>query len=137
GSQPEPDGGCAKFLKGVRFSVKLGSLLKIGANCEQLNVEVASKSDIVWIGGFAEASLDFKHETGTFFVGAKAGGKIPETNNSVSAKEGIYATFGADGLRDIGMRVATGASFGLAAGPVVDVKGPKYQISFVSQEISF
>ena len=80
-------------------------------------------------------AIDFKHGTGTVFAGVKAAAKIPETNIGVSAKEGVYATFGGSGLRDIGMRVSTAGSFGLASGPTVDFKGPSYQISFVSQTI--
>jgi tetratricopeptide (TPR) repeat protein len=137
GFQQEPDGGCAPFLKGVRFAVKLGPYVKLGANCEQVTLEVAGKGDFLWIGPFAEASVDFKRGTGTVFAGGKAAAKIPETNVGVSAKEGIYATFGATGLRDIGMRVSTAGSFGLASGPTVDMKGPSYQISFVSQTIDF
>jgi hypothetical protein len=137
GFQQEPDGGCAPFLKGVKFAVKIGPYVKLGANCEQVTLEVAGKGDFLWIGPFAEASVDFKRGTGTVFAGGKAAAKIPETNVGVSAKEGIYATFGATGLRDLGMRVSTAGSFGLAGGPIVDMKGPSYQISFVSQTIDF
>jgi hypothetical protein len=135
GFQQEPDGGCAPFLEGVKFAIKLGPYLKLGANCEQVTLEVAGKGGFLWIGPFAEGAIDFKHGTGTVFAGVKAAAKIPETNIGVSAKEGVYATFGGSGLRDIGMRVSTAGSFGLASGPTVDFKGPSYQISFVSQTI--
>jgi len=56
---------------------------------------------------------------------------------SVSAKEGLYLTIGSSGIRDVGMRVSTSGSYGLAGGPTVDMKGPGYQISWVSQTITF
>jgi hypothetical protein len=86
---------------------------------------------------FGEGSFNFVKGTGTLFAGVKAGGKIPETSISVSAKEGLYLTIGSSGIKDVGMRVATTGSFGLNGGPIVDMKGPAYQISWVSQEITF
>jgi hypothetical protein len=135
-SQPsinDPAPGCAKFLEGVKFSVKFGDFLKFSTNCEQIAFEVASKSAIVWLGGFAEGSFNFVKEEGTIFAGAKGGLKIPETGISVSAKEGIYLTVGSGGVKDVGIRVSTAASFGLAAGPTVDMKGFAYSLSFVSK----
>jgi tetratricopeptide (TPR) repeat protein len=128
---------CPAFLKGVKFAVKIGDFVKFSANCEQFGLEVASKSDVLWVGGFAEASYNFVKGTGTIFAGMKGGGKIPETNVSVSAKEGLYLTIGADGIHDAGMRVSTTGSFGLVGGPTVDMKGFQYDISFVSQTITF
>src|SRR5204863_7960359 len=111
------------------FAVKLGDFVKFSANCEQLGVEVASKTDVLWVGGFAEGSFNFVKGTGTIFAGVKAGGKIPETGISVAAKEGLYVTVGASGIKDAGMRVSTTGSWGLAGGASVDMKGPAYQIS--------
>jgi len=136
GRQPG-SAACPQFLKGVKFGVKLGDLVKVSVNCEQIGVEVASKSDVLWIGFFGEGSFNFVQGTGTVFAGLKAGGKIPETGVSVSAKEGLYLTIGSSGIRDVGMRVSTSGSYGLAGGPTVDMKGPGYQISWVSQAITF
>jgi hypothetical protein len=128
---------CPPALKGVKFSVKFGDLVKVSANCEQVGIEVASKSDMLWIGFFGEGSFNFVKGTGTIFTGVKAGGKIPETGISVSAKEGVYLTVGSTGVEDIGMRISTSGSFGVIGGPTVDVKGPSYQISWASQTITF
>ena len=128
---------CAPVLKGVKFAVKLGDFVKVKTNCEQINIEVATKSDVLWIGFFAEGSFDFVNGTGTLFAGVKGGGKIPETQTGVSAKEGIYLTVGGGGIKDIGMRVTTTGAFGTATGPIVEMKGPGYQISWASQTIRF
>jgi hypothetical protein len=139
-SQPsikDPAPGCVKFLQGVKFSVKFGDFLKLSTNCEQVGFEVASKSDIVWLGGFAEGSINFVKGEGTIFAGAKAGAKIPETGISVSAKEGIYVSVAGSGIKDVGMRVSTAASFGLVGGPTVDMKGFTYSLSFVSRTETF
>ena len=128
---------CPAALKGVKFSVKLGDFLKASVNCEQVGLEVASKSDVLWIGFFGEGSYNFVKGTGTLFAGVKAGGKIPETNVSVSAKEGLYMSIGGSGITDVGMRVSTSGSYGLVGGPTVDMKGPSYQISWTSQTITF
>jgi hypothetical protein len=128
---------CPPALKGVKLAVKFGDFVKLSANCEQVGIEVASKSDVLWIGFFGEGSFNFVNGRGTIFAGVKAGGKIPETAISVSAKEGVYLTVGSSGFEDIGMRVATSGSFGAVGGPTVDMKGPSYQISWASQTITF
>jgi tetratricopeptide (TPR) repeat protein len=133
----ESSEACAPFLKGAKFSVKLGDFVKLSTNCEQIGIEVSSKSDVLWAGLFGEGSYNFVKGTGTIFAGAKVGGKIPETGISVSAKEGFYMTIGGQGIKDVGMRVSTTGSYGLVGGAVVDVKGPAYQISWVSQTITF
>ena len=128
---------CAPELKGVKLSVKLGDFVKFSANCEQIGFEVATKSDILWVGLFAEGSFNFVNGSGTIFAGVKAGGKIPETQTGVSAKEGFYLTVGSSGIKDIGMRVTTTGAFGAASGPIVEMRGPGYQISWASQTITF
>ena len=136
GSAAEPE-ACDPFLKGVRFSVKVGAFLKFALNCEQMSFEVASKTDILWVGLFAEGSFNFVKGTGTIFAGAKAGAKIPETGIQVSAKEGFYLTVGSTGFKDVGMRVSTSGAFGLLSGPAGEMKGFGYDLSFASQTITF
>ena len=121
----------------MKFSVKLGDFVKFSTNCEQIGLEVASKSDVLWVGFFGEGSYNFVKGTGTFFAGVKGGGKIPETGISVSAKEGVYMSVGPNGIRDVGMRVSTTGAFGLSSGPTVEMKGPGFQISWVSQTMTF
>jgi hypothetical protein len=53
------------------------------------------------------------------------------------AKEGVYFTVGGGGIEDLGLRVSTTGAFGLAAGPTVEMRGPQFQFSFVSQTITF
>ena len=117
--------------------MKMGDFLKVSANCEQIGLEVATKSSIPWVGGFAEGSFNFVKGKGTIFAGVKEALKIPATGIGVSAKEGVYFTVGCGGLEDVGLRVSTTGAFGLAAGPTVEMKGPQMQFSFVSQTITF
>jgi len=136
GSNDDPK-TCAQVLAGVKFSVKLGDYIKVSANCEQIGLEVAAPSSIPWVGGFAEGSINFVKGKSTIFAGAKEALKLPGTGIGVSAKEGVYLTMGGGGLEDVGLRVSTTGAFGLAAGPTVDLKGPGFQVSFVSQTIAF
>ena len=136
GSTANPK-SCAQVLAGVKFSVKLGDFLKVSANCEQIGLEVAAPSAIPWVGGFAEGSINFVKGKSTIFAGVKEAVKLPGTGIGVSAKEGVYFTMGGGGLEDVGLRVSTTGAFGLAAGPTVDMKGPGFQLSFVSQTIRF
>jgi len=141
---PQTDNGsndtpksCSHFLAGVKLSVKLGDYLKVSANCEQVGLEVAAPSSVPWVSGFAEGSINFVKGKSTIFAGAKEALKLPGTGTGVSAKEGVYLTMGGGGLEDVGLRVSTSGAFGLAAGPTVDMKGPQFQVSFVSQTITF
>jgi hypothetical protein len=143
-ANPQTDDGstddpktCAQVLAGVKFSVKLGDYLKVSANCEQIGLEVAGGSSIPWVGGFGEGSFNFVKGKGTVFLGVKEALKIPATGIGVSAKEGLYFTVGGGGVEDLGLRVSTSGAFGLAAGPTVDLKGPQFQFSFVSQTVTF
>jgi hypothetical protein len=136
GSNDNPK-NCSQVLAGVKFAVKLGDYIKVSANCEQVGLEVAATGSIPWLGGFAEGSINFVKGTSTIFAGAKEAVKLPGTGIGVSAKEGVYLTLGGDGLEDVGLRVSTTGAFGLAAGPTVEMKGPQFQISFVSRTITF
>jgi len=136
GSNDNPR-SCAQLLAGVKFSVKLGDFIKLSSNCEQVGLEVAAPSSIPWVGGFAEGSINFVKGKSTIFAGAKEAVKLPGTGIGVSAKEGVYFTMGGGGLEDVGLRVSTSGAFGLAAGPTVDMKCPQFQLSFVSQTITF
>jgi len=136
GSTDDPK-TCAQVLAGVKFSVKLGDFIKVSANCEQIGLEVAAPSSIPWVGGFAEGSINFVKGKSTIFAGAKEALKLPGTGIGVSAKEGVYFTMGGGGLEDVGLRVSTTGAFGLAAGPTVEMKGPQFQFSFVSQTVTF
>jgi hypothetical protein len=143
-SNPQTDDGstdtpksCSHFLAGVKFAVKLGDYIKVSANCEQVGMEIAAPSSIPWLSGFAEGSINFVKGKSTIFAGAKESVKLPGTGIGVSAKEGVYFTLGGGGLEDVGLRVSTTGAFGLAAGPTVEMKGPGFQVSFVSQTITF
>jgi hypothetical protein len=121
----------------VKFSIKIGEFVKASVNCEQVGLEISSKGGALWAGYFGEGSYNFAKGTGTLFAGVKAGGKIPETNISVSGKAGLYLSIGGSGITDVGMRVSTSGAFGFVGGPTVDLKGPSYQISLASQTIRF
>jgi hypothetical protein len=63
------------------------------------------------------AEIEFSIEgTVTIFAGPKAGvsGKIGGFGGDFGVKDGIYAVIGADGVRDVGMRVVVGG--GVAGG---------------------
>jgi Flp pilus assembly protein TadD len=128
---PEP---CAPFLRGVKFSVKIGKLFKFSTNCEALSGEIAASG---WIGPYGEGSYNFVKGKGTLVVGVKGSFKIPETNVGVSGKEGFYVSVDGSGRVDAGLRASTGATFGASTGHSIDIKGPGYSLSFVSQTITF
>jgi tetratricopeptide (TPR) repeat protein len=133
GKAATPD-ACAPVLRGVKFSVKIGKLFKFSTNCEAFSAEIAASG---WIGPYGEGSYDFVKGKGTVVVGVKGSVKIPETNVGVSAKEGIYFSVDGSGRVDTGLRASTGAAFGASTGHSIDIKGPGYSLSFVSQTITF
>ena len=80
------------------------------------------------------AEVEFSMEgTVTIFAGPKAGisGKLGEYGGDFGVKDGIYAVIGADGVRDVGMRVVVGGGVaGGALGGTHDVDSMDF--SFVS-----
>ncbi len=122
---------CPAFVRGVKFSLKLGSDLAFTVNCEKVELELGASPPGSAFGYFSQFTYNTRDESLTVFAGAKqklTGLGLVE----LGAKEGLY--FKADGrgqITDVGVKVSTSATAGdgVLAGKV---DGPGVELSFVS-----
>jgi hypothetical protein len=116
---------CPPLVRGVKLGVKIAGLT-INVNCEIIEMEASASAAM---GLFGQVTVDFRQDTMTAFVGAKA--KVGIGPVELSAKEGIYVRANRGGLTDVGMKVSTTGSItnGRIAGKI---DGPGFEFSVVS-----
>ncbi|MVN89295.1 tetratricopeptide repeat protein [Deinococcus sp. HMF7620] len=120
----DPCGGLLSTMK-MKSKVPSAALKASGLglswslSCKKIDIELSTSSLLGtdWLGGFAQASLDWNGDA-TIFTGVKAEFKLPKgvpATGGLGAKEGLYIKFSRDGIQDAGMRVELKGSLG--AGP--------------------
>ena len=111
GSAVEPPSkACPTGLSAPNFSINL-VVLSFSVTCEELTIEAEGGEG--WLNVFVSFSHNFRTGSTTVFGGPEVGAKVPigPFSGGVTARGGVYLTFGADGtVQDLGVRGETSAS---------------------------
>lgn len=120
---------CKAFLNGmsVAFSVHV---LSFEMTCDGVTLGAATPG---WIGAFGNIGTTFGSDEYTVVVGIQEGVGIPNTPVSISSSQGVYVTWGEQGVVDAGAAITSGIKVGGGAGPVA---GGKDVLSDVSGALS-
>jgi hypothetical protein len=102
---PAPD-QCPDFVRGIKVGASFSDFVTVSITCEIIDVEISGSQGI---SPFVQYTHDLRNNEVTAFFGAKAKvniGPFLELN----AKEGLYVRANQNGLKDVGMKVASGGA---------------------------
>ncbi|MXI30802.1 hypothetical protein GRW10_22565, partial [Escherichia coli] len=104
---------CKATFDGMSVSLSI-HVLSLEMNCDGISLGAATPG---WIGAFGNIATSFGSDEYTVLVGIQEGVGIPNTPVSISSSQGVYVTWGNNGVVDAGAAITSGIKIGAGAGP--------------------